>query len=450
MREILPYAVSWMLTFLVHSTLWLGGAWIFLRLRRGASAALRDFLWRGALVASLLTPTAQVAAGFAPLAGAWRFAAPQTAAAAAPAISAPADHLARLAPAAPAIAALLPAQPDATLASAVPAFAKPVARTDWQVRALAAWAAIAALAIGMLLFNALRLRRSLRGRNVVGGGAAARALERMLRTLGRRAPRVRLTESEYLSVPIALGLARPEICVPRRALRDLGPAQQRALIGHELAHLLRRDPAWLGAFALAERALWFQPLLRVARRGAREAAEELCDAWAARSTGDPVALADCLVEVARWIAPGTMPLAAACMARPDSPLRQRVTRLLEEETPPSARLSGWARGGAAVLVVGAALLLPGFSCRTAEPEQPQHLHVLALSPDPETEVALIRSEIQWLLAELKSARAELAPGAPAGADARLAALHERLSVLHEKAAFLTLQTPQSAPDTFLK
>jgi beta-lactamase regulating signal transducer with metallopeptidase domain len=450
MREILPYAVSWMLTFLVHSTLWLGGAWMFLRLRRGASAELRDFLWRGALIASLLTPTAQIAADFAPLAGALRFTAPLTIAAAAPALPAPADHRMRLAPALPPSAALLPAQPAATLAAAAPARARPVARTDWQVRALAVWAAIAALAIGLLLFNALRLRRSLHGRSTVGGGAAARALERMLRTLGRRAPRVRLTESKHLAVPIALGIARPEICVPRRALRDLGPAQQHALIGHELAHLLRRDPAWLGAFAFAERALWFQPLLRVASRGAREAAEELCDAWSARSTGDPVALADCLVEVARWIAPGSPPFAAACMARPDSPLRQRVTRLLEEGTPPRECLSRWAPAGAASVVVSAALLLPGFSCKSAEPERPQHLHALALSSDPETEVALIRTELQMLLTELKSTRDAIGPAAPADADARLAALQERLFVLYEKAASLTPQTPQSAPDTFLK
>ncbi len=450
MRELIPYAASWLLTFALHSTLWLGGAALAMRLRRNASAALRDFLWRAALAASLLTPSLQLAAGVAPLGGAWRVApaepAPEVAVLAATPASAGALQAATdLLPAAPASSvapptfspgSALPASSDAALD--LDARAAAAAPTPWRELLLGVWAALAVVAVGALLCDAARLRRSLRGRRGLTEGASARALERLLRPLGRRAPRVRLTESQALTVPIALGLLRPEICVPRRALRDLGPAQQRALIGHELAHLLRQDPLWLGVFALAARLFWFQPLLRVARREAHHAAEELCDAWSARRTGDPVALADCLVEVARWLVPGRAPLAAACMARPDSPLRQRVTRLLERGGEGRERLPAWARGSAAAAIVGAALLLPAISCHAA-PVWPAGSYLVSEDADPAAELAVIREQIGWLIAELDAARTEAGASAPDGVSTRLAALQDRLRALREMADSISSQ-----------
>jgi hypothetical protein len=49
----------WLVTYTLHSSLLLGGVWLFERLRRDASPALRETLWRAALFGALATATLQ-------------------------------------------------------------------------------------------------------------------------------------------------------------------------------------------------------------------------------------------------------------------------------------------------------------------------------------------------------------------------------------------------------
>jgi beta-lactamase regulating signal transducer with metallopeptidase domain len=449
----LPIA-GWLLTFLVHSTIWLGGAALFLRLQPRASAGLRDFLWRAALVASLVTPTAQLAAGAAwnwePFGGAWSVAAQPAPAADLLLAPLPADVSAPASiPEASAPPLAFSSGPAAVAQPQTPA--APSSDLPWTALLLSLWAGGALLALSGLIRGTLRLRRTLRGRALLGESVARRALERLLRPLGGRAPRVRLTSSAALDVPIALGLARPEICVPDRALRELDAAQQSALVGHELCHVLRRDPLWLAAFDMARRIFFFQPLLILARRGAHDAAEELCDAWAARRTGNPVALAECLVEVARWLSPAHQHRAAACMARPDSPLRSRVARLLAADRCGDERLSRRLRTGIAGGMLGLALMLPGVSCQiTSHAPWPDR----ALSDGPasaQAELDLIQEQMLWLEQELAATRTEwefAAAQSPGfGSDRvgdRLLALQERLAALRPLAAELARNLPRTS------
>lgn len=429
MRDSFAIGASWLATLLVHSTLWLGGVALFLRLRPRAPARLRDFLWRAALAASLLTPVAQVVAtegcGWSPLGGALRFggAAESAGAVAAPS-GAPSLQLLVLAEyAAEAGVAGGPVIGSApTLAAGEPRAAGSGAESvAWPELLVGAWALLALLGLGALARGTLRFRRALGAREPVGECASARALRRLVERGGRRARGIRLTASEELRVPVALGAWRREICVPQRALRDLPPPQQRAMIGHEFAHLLRRDPAWFGLFEVARRAFFFQPLFALAQRGAHEAAEELCDAWAARRTGDPVALAECLVEVARWLEArprrGAPPLAAACMTRPASPLARRVDALLagdvDEEPRPQRRLLA----GALVLPLALTALAPGFD---AAP--------VALSPA--ARLALVEGELAAAQAELEAARDD---AAALGRSGRLAGIERRLAGLRAQA-----------------
>ena len=63
---------------------------------------------------------------------------------------------------------------------------------------------------------------------------------------------------------------------------------------------MRNDPFWLVLACVIERALFFQPLNRIARAGLLHSAEYLADEWAARRAGG-VPLAKALVKVAEWI-----------------------------------------------------------------------------------------------------------------------------------------------------
>ena len=172
----------------------------------------------------------------------------------------------------------------------------------------------------------------------------------------RTAPR--LTSTDRISSPIALGVR--EICVPETALTDLDVDQQRSLLAHELAHLARRDPVWLGVASLIERVFWIQPLNRVASRQIATSAEFLCDDWAVRRTGSGVPLARCLAQVAEWIQASPLGVPVAGMAEERSLLVTRVTRLLEGGKPTSRSRRGVAIGAVAV-IIATIVVAPGVT-----------------------------------------------------------------------------------------
>ena len=158
-------------------------------------------------------------------------------------------------------------------------------------------------------------------------------VEALCDAAGERSP-IRLTTSTACAVPLAL--TGRQIVLPERFLQQLDAEHQRAALAHEIAHVVRRDPAWRILAGALERAFFFQPLNRVARAKLCESAEFLCDQWAVQQTRRPLALARCLSIVASWASPASDRVGggASTMARSDSPLVRRVTRILNE--PPRA------------------------------------------------------------------------------------------------------------------
>jgi hypothetical protein len=216
------------------------------------------------------------------------------------------------------------------------------------------------------------LRRSLRGRTLIKVGPLHERLAALVaRARVRRLP-LRLTVSAGLRSPVAL--ASGEIVVPPEAL-ELEARQQEAMLAHELAHVLRRDPAWLVLAAVIEALLFIQPLNRVARRGMQEAAEELSDDWAVRHIGSGLHLARCLTEVAGWIErednSGTTGRLASPMASGSGSLLVRRVRRLLAQQPGARRLAGAWRvmlGLGLLLAVG--LGAPGFAPPVAQAGAP--------------------------------------------------------------------------------
>jgi hypothetical protein len=66
---------------------------------------------------------------------------------------------------------------------------------------------------------------------------------------------VRSSVTPALAAPISFGILRAEVCVPERALTELAPDELRAMLAHELAHVVRRDPLWLALAGVLERVL---------------------------------------------------------------------------------------------------------------------------------------------------------------------------------------------------
>lgn len=354
--------LAWLGTYLLHSTLLLGAAWAASRLLRGRALGVEEGLWKAALVGALLTASLQVGLAVA---------APGDAGteAAAASLPAPAEFVApRMAAAGTGAPAVRPAADPrlGTFAAVLP---------GWQRLALAGWALGAALLLGHLAVSWLRLRLRLRGRSEVAAGPARLLLDRLLGRPGVRRT-VRLTGTPALPVPVALGVGEREICLPRRALTDLGLRRQRGLLAHELAHLERRDPAWLLAARAVESLFFFQPLNRLARARLQEISELRCDEWAVVATGDRIGLARCLTEVAGWLAQGRAPLAVPGMARTQKNLGDRVRRILEGGGDDGAAGRRWLPAAAAALLLTGAALVPGVAPesfatpRAAEAQEP--------------------------------------------------------------------------------
>lgn len=213
-------------------------------------------------------------------------------------------------------------------------FAKRTGDLPWSRVLLGAWIAAGLAALLGFCFGWAQLIGRLRDRTVLTEGPILEKLDRLRLRAGLARP-VRVTTSPTLPGPVTLGLVRREICLPERTLVALTSAQQDAMLGHELAHVVRRDAVRFHILALIERVFFFQPLNRIARREIHDTAEILCDDLAVRWTGRRLALASCLAEIARWIVGAkrsAVPVPG--MAEMRSRLGRRIERLLDDRRSP--------------------------------------------------------------------------------------------------------------------
>src|SRR5881409_3106077 len=325
MNPLASSLLAWLLTYLIHSTVLLGLAWVVTRRWRLEPAA-SDLLWKVALLAGLVTGTIQSrlelstpAAVTLPVATLPQAARPNEPAGA----TGPGRK--------PGVSENTGASVTAPSPSRAPALPLVVVLV-WGVIALGS--SLHYVARRLILVGRLADRRT------VSDGPLAATLAELQRTAGYRR-RVHLTMARTISSPVALGLS--EICVPELALSDLGSEQQRSMLAHELAHLARRDSLWLAGASLIERCFFFQPLNRLARRELETTAEYLSDEWAMRKTGSAVSLAKCLATVAEWIQASPLGVPVAGLAERRSLLVSRIARLLEGRLPQSpASRRGWA------------------------------------------------------------------------------------------------------------
>ncbi len=371
--------LAWLLTYLLHSSILLGGAWLLSATRIVRSPVARDVLWKVCLVGGILTATVYSAFPYQPYA-------PHVLLPSATA-SAPAVSVARTDPPVTAAIGEPVSAPRAVRASDAPVVRRVAASLDplqlapaasyhlppvtWPQVLLVLWTLGAGVLLVRLFVLRLRLRRSLSRRREIAVGPLAAMLDALRAAAGVRR-RIRFTASAELAGPVAIGAS--EICLPERALTALDPAQQRAVLAHELGHLVRQDPLWLGVAAACESLFFFQPLNRLARRRMQEAAEYLCDDWAVHQTGGSLTLAKCLAEVATWMDASPRAVPVAGMAENRSQLVERVHRLLEGVQPPRRGLR------LAVPVAALALASMAFTAPGVSPPCDQDAQAAAAAP----------------------------------------------------------------------
>ena len=304
---------SWLLTYLVHSTILLGAAWLTSRILADRRLALQETLLRTALIGGLFTTTLQVGVGIEPIGGALAIdglARPD----AATAVFAKNDGVTTSVTAPNIALSASPGVPDRV-------------RGFWPIALLSLWGGGSLLAFLVIGRSVLDLRRLLKTRRFRPAG---QLVERLTAAMGLRRS-VRLSSSAAIAVPFATGIRRLEICCPER-VDDLALEHKTSLFAHELAHLSRRDPAWQLVYRIGEALFVLQPLNRLVRRRLEEIAEHLTDERAVACTGDRLGLARCLVVVAHWGFSSRLGLPATAFAAGPR-LDRRVRRLLQGHSP---------------------------------------------------------------------------------------------------------------------
>ena len=347
MQHTLITLLAWLATYLIHSTLLLGGALLVARAVRGP--AVREVLWKGALLGGLVTATLHGA--LAPHVGMGRFDLPLVRSAGQATIALQLEGEAAVRGA---VTAIGPPTPRESRTGGAQARSTPedvathaVVPARWPGLIAVGWALGVLVLATSFLGERRRMSRLFAARRPVRERAPRKALAQLLARAGC-SRRVRLTTCPGIGSPVALGSS--EICLPERAGSDLSLGELEALMAHELAHLERRDSAWLTAIHVLELMLFPQPLNRIVRRRLQLDVEILCDDSATRRLGEPAELARCLARVAEWLQSSRVPALATGMAHSPSQLVARVERLLAPRTEPR-------RGAGTLAALGMGLVL---------------------------------------------------------------------------------------------
>ena len=338
---------TWLFTFLVHSTLWCGMAGLCLRLFPRTHARLRETLWYTALAASLVTPIGH--ALVSPESAIWHLPTPSFVA------GAERSHSEGERGHDDKVASVSPQSGEEAHGE------ETAAGSSWPGSAGTLWLTLAVGLLAVYLIRLQKMRSRLVHREPVVDPRASHALA----ALSRRAaldPPPRLTESHNLGSPVALGVGvRREICVPVRAFHELDDGELSALLGHEVAHHLRRDTLRLGILNVLQAVFCFQPLFRLAVREIQVAAEEQCDDWAASELDDRFAMASCLTEVAGWVVRRDRTSPVPCIGRRRRQLELRVRRLMDERRSLQAPPRVGRRVGSVGLLLLALLFAPAMT-----------------------------------------------------------------------------------------
>ena len=225
-----------MTELIVKASILLAAAWVARAALRGASAALRHFLWTGAFAAVLLLPAA------VRVAPKWQ------------------------APAIPPIAAAAPSATEVTVHGNAPA----PSHVSWP---LLLWGLGCALAAARVLAGAARTSWMVRHASPF---EAARGMADGLRRQLGIGGDVQVLESEAAPMPLTWGVLRPVVLLPKGA-GEWPEGRLHAVLLHELIHVRRRD---LLAQAVAQAACcfyWFHPLAWLGWRQQRQERERACD-----------------------------------------------------------------------------------------------------------------------------------------------------------------------------
>lgn len=190
------------------------------------------------------------------------------------------------------------------------------------------WLWLSGMALLLTRSFAARLWLCLRRRQALPADEESlRLLEPLQRSMRLRSVKPQVWPD--LRSPIAFGVFRPTIALPRDFAARFSSSERHVMLAHEMAHLAARDPFWLLVSDIVIAVAWWHPLAWWARRRLQAASEAAADEASTLIPGGPCALAECLVRVGRELtASGPMRSLGVAGNGPQSELAMRIARLL--------------------------------------------------------------------------------------------------------------------------
>jgi len=156
--------------------------------------------------------------------------------------------------------------------------------------------------------------------------AVRRALDRCREAMGTGEVRVLASE---LPVPLTLGTLRPAVILPSQVMEQADTDVVTSAVGHELAHIARRDYLFNLVYEISSLPLWFHPALALVLRRIRETREVRCDELVTERLQDARVYAQSLVELAGAALPFGRAAATITVGIADADiLEERVKNLL--------------------------------------------------------------------------------------------------------------------------
>ncbi len=156
--------------------------------------------------------------------------------------------------------------------------------------------------------------------------------------------------SGHVSGPVAIGIFRGGIVLPRTLATSLAPNQLRDVLVHEMAHVLRRDPLVALLQRIAAVVYWPHPLVHWLNLRLARSREEVCDNFVLR-VGDPCEYARTLLRLSEGLFAAKAQSVGLALAEGRWTLRDRISGILDPGRNAVTAVKPWP---AALLALGLA------------------------------------------------------------------------------------------------
>ena len=141
---------------------------------------------------------------------------------------------------------------------------------------------------------------------------------------------VRIVCSSRVRIPLTTGVLRPTIVLPDDS--DTWPKERcRAVLTHELAHVMRRDVFWQWLAKITCTVYWFHPMAWIAASRLRVERENACDDVVLESGALPSRYASVLVDLATYLAESRPSCRAIVAPLVSNSVEERVRTILRSD-----------------------------------------------------------------------------------------------------------------------